>query len=43
MKNFTVDHLKVLPLLIPGDYIQKETLARLPWGHKVPNRQMIQQ
>lgn len=32
---------KILPLLIPWDYIHKETLARSPWGHKVPDGQII--
>jgi len=29
------------PLPIPWDYIHKETLARLPWGHKEPDGQIM--
>lgn len=32
--------MQLSPLLIPWDYIHKETQARLPWGHKVPDGQI---
>ena len=40
-KSFETKKQKILPLLIPWDYIHKETLARSPWGHKVPDGQII--